>query len=572
LLRTVGLVRVQRLQRAVHAAVISKENTMSIRYSAGVLATATLSLLAAAAFAAPPAGSAPVVQTRYGEIRGYNDGTVKVFKGVPYGASTAGANRWLPAQPPAPWKGIRDATRPGAISPQLFGAPMPEETAMLQRGPMTEDMLTLNIYTPAVGRHAGSHPVMVWFHGGGFTGGGGSATSYNGHNLAAKDGIVFVTVTHRLNVFGFLYLADLFGPAYADSGNVGILDAVAALRWVRENIERFGGDPDNVTILGQSGGGAKVTTLMAMPAAKGLFRQAIAESGAAIRALPKAQAAANAKRLIDALGVSTAAQLLAVPQEKLEDTWNSLHLPSGPVVDGRTLYFNPFDPVAPEISRHVPLMVGTTETEAVFMPSTPVDPIDDATLRDDVKNFLHASDADTDQMIQTFRKAYPGKDNAYLFQLLSSQASFQEGSTTLAERKADQGGAPVYMYYFTYHLSVRDGKLHAPHTAEIPFALDSLASSGPIVGPVTPEKQALADQVSSAWVNFARTGDPNNPKIPTWPAFDTHQRAVMIIDEPWHAVNDPLHDTRLAILQFRAHNPTGGALGVPAPAPAAPAR
>ena len=181
------------------------------------------------------------------------------------------------------------------------------------------------------------------------------------------------------------------------------------------------------------------------------------KGGAAIRVQPKAQAAARAKRLIDALGVKTIAELQAVPQDKVEDTWNSLHLPTGPVVDGRTLFFDPFDPVAPEIARSVPLMVGTTETEAVFFPTTPVDPIDDATFRTDVKNFLHASDADTDRMIQVFRKAYPGKDNTYLFQLLASQASFQEGSTTLAERKAEQDGAPVYMYYFTHHLSVRDG-------------------------------------------------------------------------------------------------------------------
>jgi para-nitrobenzyl esterase len=545
---------------------------MNRSYSSAFLAAATAVALLAGSAMVAAAQPGPVVKTQSGEIRGYNDGTVKVFKGVPYGASTAGANRWLPAQPPAPWKGIRDATKPGPMSPQPLGAPMPEETAMLQTGPINEDMLTLNIYTPAIGRHAGAHPVMVWFHGGGFAAGSGNATSYNGHNLAAKDGIVFVTVTHRLNVFGFLYLADLFGPAYADSGNVGILDAVSALKWVRDNIAGFGGDPDNVTIFGQSGGGAKVTALMAIPAAKGLFKQVIAESGAAIRVQPKAQAAASAKRLIDALGVKTIAELQAVPQDKIEDTWNSLHLPTGPVVDGRTLFFHPFDPVAPEIARSVPLMVGTTETEAVFFPTTPVDPIDDATFRTDVKNFLHASDADTDKMIQVFRKAYPGKDNTYLFQLLASQASFQEGSTTLAERKADQNGAPVYMYYFTHHLSVRDGKLHAPHTAEIPFAMDSLASSEPIIGPVTPAKQALADQVSSAWVNFARTGNPNNPKIPNWPAFDTHQRAVMVIDDQWKVVNDPLHDTRLAVIDFRQRNATGGALGAFVPPAAAPGR
>ena len=546
---------------------------MHSRFATVLLAAASVSCFAATMTrAASPTGTAPVVTTQYGAIRGYNDGHVKVFKGVPYGASTAGTNRWLPAKPPKPWKGIRDATRYGAMSPQPFGTPMPEETAMLQRGPMSEDMLTLNIYTPSIARHTATHPVMVWFHGGGFAAGSGNATSYNGHNLAEKDGIVLVTVTHRLNVFGFLYLADRFGPAYADSGNVGILDAVAALRWVRDNIASFGGDANNVTILGQSGGGAKVTALMAIPAARGLFRHVIAESGAAIRVQSKAQAAASAQQLIDALGVRTIAELQAVPQDKLEDAWSALHLPTGPVVDGRTLFFNPFDPVAPEISRDVPLMLGTTETEAVFFATTPLDPIDDATLRSDVKNVLHASDADTDLMIQVFRKAYPGKDNTYLFQLLASQASFQEGSTTLAERKADQGGAPVYMYYFTHHLSVRDGKLHAPHTAEIPFALDSLASSEPIIGPVTPEKQALADQVSSAWVNFARTGNPNNPKIPVWPAFDTHNRAVMIIDDQWKAVNDPLHDTRLAVIAYRMRNP-GPPAGAPTPAPAAaPAR
>ncbi len=541
---------------------------MATRLAAILLLSSTLALLGATGAVAAPAG--PVAQTQSGAVRGYFDGPVKVFKGVPYGAPTGGANRWLPAKAPVPWKGTRSATSVGAMCPQNFGAPMAEETAMLQRGPMSEDCLYLNVWTPAVGPHSGRRPVMVWFHGGGFAGGSGNATSYDGRNLAQKDDVVFVSVTHRLNVFGFLYLADLFGPQYADSGNVGILDAVAALRWVRDNIANFGGDPENVTTFGQSGGGAKVTTLMAIPAARGLFKHVIAESGAAIRSQPREQAAQSAHRLLDALGVKTLAELQAVPQDKLEAAWTQLRLPTGPVVDGRTLLFNPFDPVAPEIARDVPLMVGTTQTEAVFFPTTPLDPIDDATFRGLTKSFLHASDADTDHLIEVFRHAYPDKDNTYLFQILASQASFQEGSTTLAERKADQGGAPVYMYYFTHPLTVHEGKLHAPHTAEIPFAMDSLAHAEPIIGPVTPEKQALADKVSSAWVNFARTGNPNNPKIPTWPAFDTHTRAVMIIDDQFQAVNDPLHDTRLAIAEFRSRNPAGpiGAPAAPAPAPA----
>jgi para-nitrobenzyl esterase len=502
------------------------------------------------------AQAAPVAQTSSGKIRGYNDGPVKVFKGVPYGAPTGGANRWLPAKPPVPWSGIRDATQPGGMSPQNFGAPMAEETAMIQKGPMTEDCLNLNVFTPAVGPKSGKRPVMVWFHGGGFAGGSGNATSYDGRNLAEKHGVVLVSVTHRLNVFGFLYLGDLFGADYADSGNVGVLDLVAALNWVKNNISNFGGDPDNVTIFGQSGGGAKVSALMAMPAAKGLFKQAIAESGALVRATPRDKAAESAKRLIDALGVKTISELRSVPQDKLIATMNELHFQSAPVVDGRVLPAHPFDPSAPAMSRDVPFMVGTVETEATFFPNTPLDPIDAAKFHDLVKNSTQAPDADVDHLISVFRHANPGKDDTYLYQLLLSQTTFQERSIEIAERKADQGGAPVYVYYFTKHTPVHGGKLRAPHTLEIPYAFDSLAKSEPIIGPVTAEQQALADKVSSAWVSFARTGNPNNPKIPNWAAFDTKTRNIMIIDDQFKAVSDPLRETRLAIIELRKNFPS----------------
>ncbi len=408
---------------------------------------------------------------------------------------------------------------------------------------------------------------MVWFHGGGFANGSANAAPYDGRNLAEKDDVVLVTVTHRLNVFGFLYLADLFGPDYADSGNVGVLDLVAALQWVKNNIANFGGNPANVTIFGQSGGGAKVTTLMAMPGAKGLFQHAIAQSGASIRGIPKARAADSAKRFVEALGVKTIAELQAVPQDKLVATMNQLKIPTAPVVDGRALPTDPFDPVAPALSRDVPFMAGTVETEAVFFPTTPLEPIDDAKFRELVKTATRADDADVDQLIAAFRQAYPGKDDTYLFQLLASQITFQEGSNTVAERKADQGGAPVYMYYYTHHTPVRDGKLRAPHTVEIPFVFDSLAKSSPIVGPVTPEEQSMADKVSSAWVSFARTGNPNNSKIPNWPAFNTQTRTVMVMDTRFTAVNDPLRATRLAVKALRVKTPS--TFGAPPPAPPA---
>jgi para-nitrobenzyl esterase len=200
-------------------------------------------------------------------------------------------------------------------------------------------------------------------------------------------------------------------------------------------------------------------------------------------------------------------------------------------------------------------MVGTTETEAVFFPTTPLEGVDEAKFHELVKNSTGASDADVDHLIGVFRHAYPGKDDTYLFQLLLSQTTFQERSIEIAERKAEQGGAPVYVYYFSKHATVHDGKLRAVHTLEIPYAFDSLAKSEPIIGPVTAAQQALADKVNSAWVSFARTGNPNNPKIPAWGAFDTKTRTIMVMDDEFKAVNDPLRETRLAIIEFRRKYP-----------------
>ncbi len=294
---------------------------------------------------------------------------------------------------------------------------------------------------------------------------------------------------------------------------------------------------------------------MAMPGAKALFKHAIAESGALARGTPKAQAAENAKRLIDALGVKTLAELQAVPQDKLVAAMGEVKFAAAPVVGVASLPADPFAPAASALSRDVPFMVGTTETEAVFFPTTPLDPIDDAKFRDLVKTSTKANDVDADHLIEVFRHAYPGKDNTYLAQLLLSQTTFQERSIEIAERKAEQGGAPVYVYYFTKHTPVREGKLRAPHTVEIPYVFDSLATSEPIIGPVTAEQQALADKVSAAWVSFARTGNPNNAKIPKWTAFDTRNRATMIIDDQFKPVNDPLRETRLAIIELRGKYP-----------------
>ncbi|MDP8984537.1 MAG: carboxylesterase family protein [Pseudomonadota bacterium] len=520
------------------------------------------------AMMAHAADAGPEAQTMSGRVRGYYDGPVKVFKGVPYGASTGGANRWLPPQPPVPWNGIKETKSAGPMCFQdSRGAPLAEEQAMSQTGPQSEDCLTVNISTPAVGPRSGKRPVIVWYHGGGFDAGSGNATSYDGRNLAQKHDVVLVTVTHRLNGFGFLYLADLFGPAYADSGNAGILDCVAALQWVRENIANFGGDPANVTIAGQSGGGAKVAALMSMPAAKGLFQRAIGQSGAMLHANSIETAAAGAKRLVDALGVKSLTELQALPPERLLAAIGQARLLTGPVVDGRVLPHQPFDADSLPLSRDVPFMAGTNETESTFFPMTPLDPIDDAKLFELTKQMSRVDDARASKLIEAFRHAYPGKDDTYLLQLISSQTSPTQLNIMIeAERKADQAGAPVYVYYFTKHTPVRGGKLRAVHTLEIPYLFDSLAHATPIIGPVTAEQQALADKVSTAWVSFARTGNPNNAKIPHWPAFDTRTRSIMVIDDQWHAVDDPLRETRTVIAELKISTPPA-TIGPPPPPP-----
>ena len=509
---------------------------------------------------------APIANTIYGRVRGAARGSVKVFLGVPYGADTSGANRWLPAKPPAKWPGVRDALAYGPAAPQgPFVTPMAEETAMLQTSPVSEDCLHLNIYTPAIGPKSGKRAVMVWFHGGGFSAGSGSASSYDGTNLAKKQDVVVVTVTHRLNHFGFLYLADLYGPAYAESGNVGMLDCVAALQWVHDNIANFGGDPARVMLFGQSGGGAKVSTLMGMPGAKGLFHRVAAESGAA-RAATAQQASASAKRLIDALGVKSLAELQALPWQKIEDVAgaNRGSGGNGPVVAGKALLAQVFDPVASPLSRDVPLISSTVETESASW-GAPVDPIDDTQLATLVKGATRLADGDAAALVAIYKANYPGKDNAYIGQLLLSQWTFTDGVTTQAEKKAAQaaaGGAPVYFFYFAHHTDVRGDRLHAPHTSEIPYVWDSLAASAPIVGKVTPAKQALADKCSAYWANFAKTGNPNGKGLTHWEPFNLQTRPTMVIatatDQPI-MVDDPMGPTRKAVAEYKQKVPAAPA-------------
>jgi para-nitrobenzyl esterase len=500
------------------------------------------------------AGAAPVVNTSYGKIRGVSEGSVKIFKGVPYGASTAGANRFMPPKEPAPWSEVRDAILFGNRAPQTDTTGfMEEEVVALDRTAMSEDCLRLNIWTAGLG-DGKKRPVMLWCHGGGFTGGSGGNIRYDGTSLAKKHDVVLVTVNHRLNAFGFLYLAKLGGEKYADSGNVGMLDIVAALNWVKNNIAAFGGDPDNVTIFGQSGGGSKVTTAMAMPQAAGRFHRVIAESGVSLKAITPEEGTEVATKIMTQLGLqpNQVDQLQQIPFQQILAAMGPMGPAGrfGPVLDGRNLVSGngPFDPVAPSLSAHVPIILGSTLTEITFLNSTPLDPIDDATLRTDIKRGLRVDDAETDKLIALYKRDFPQADNVRLFQLIATDNWLTANVALVAERKAAQGQAPAYVYHFEKPTPVHDGKLGVPHTLEVSYVFDNL--DGPtddIVTGTGKDRYPLADKMSRAWTNFARTGNPNVAGLPHWRPYSASDRAVMIFNDKCMLAVDPHAEARIAI-------------------------
>jgi para-nitrobenzyl esterase len=490
-----------------------------------------------------------VVTTTSGKLRGAMQDRVHAFKGISYGASTEGAGRFLPPAKPQPWTGVRDALAYGPAAPQIPSNLIPESMAQQPAtdGSGNEDCLHLNLWTPALG--SGKRPVMVWFHGGGFSAGSGNWNMYNGGNLAAKHDVVVLTVNHRLNVFGYLYLAELGGEQYAHASNVGMLDTIAALEWVRDNIAAFGGDPNNVTIFGQSGGGGKVSTLMAMPAAKGLFHRAIAMSGSVVKGVPRDRATKGAEAFMAKLGLkpNQVDELQRMPQTQLLGAMRGVPgLQLAPVTDGRTLPADPFDPVASPLSANVPFMISSTETEVTWNNSVNFDPLDDAALHSRIKQQLRIDDGAAAKLIGVYKKGRPQAGNLDLYFIMSTDASnFRTGTDTEAERKAEQAKAPVYKYYFQWYSPVREGKLRSYHTLDIPFAFQNVEIAQSMVG-TGPERQPLADKMSAAFAAFARSGNPNHKGIPKWEPFDTTKRATMIWNNESKVVNDPYHAERLA--------------------------
>lgn len=485
------------------------------------------------------------VATTAGRVQGIVlDDSTEAFWGVPYGASTGGANRFMPPQPAERWSGVRETIQVADRSPQPLTGPISEIHALHRANPMSEDCLHVNVFTPAADN--GARPVMVWLHGGGFWSGSGDWLLYDGNRLAAKEDVVVVTVTHRLNAFGFLYLPELGGSKYAEASNVGMRDIVLALDWVQDNIGNFGGDPGNVTIFGQSGGGGKVSFLTAMPEARGKYHRAIIMSGSTLEGTDADTATETTERFMVAAGARSVADLAAMPWEELSAEQERHGFRIGPVVDGTSLPAHPYSPDAPAMSAEIPLMIGTTEYEANFFPDTPLDPIDEDRLEDGIREAV-GGDADrAETLIAIYRAGRPEASHVDLYQIIVSDLRFGASAHAQAERKAAQGTASVYKYYFRWQSPVRGGRLKSYHCLDIPFAFNNVDVAASMTGAGN-NRYPLADQVSGAFAQFARTGDPNHAGLPNWRPFTTRERSTMIFDTRTRTVNNPFGTEREAV-------------------------
>lgn len=485
----------------------------------------------------------PVVAIQEGKLRGakLEEPDVYVFKGVPYGQSTAGAARFKAPRRAAKWQGVKDALKFGSICPQA-GDPGRRTVTPGELLEPSEDCLVLNVWTPGLADRR-ERPVMVWWHGRGFYAGAGSEPLYDGARLAKRGDVVVVTVNHRLNVFGYLYLGAVGGKEMAASGNAGVQDMQLALEWVRDNIAAFGGDPNNVTIFGESGGGVKVSTLLGVPQVKGLFRRGIIESGARTRGMPLATATKNTATVMAKLKVKTVAELQAVPMEKLlaaVTTIGRTEPDFGPVVDGQYLPADMFDPVAAPTSHGLPIIVGSNRDEfALYARENPLaGKMSESQLREDL---LTDFGPRTEQLITAYREARPQASPWDLMIAIRSNR-FHVGTARLAE--AASKTSPVYVYSFDFEPT----PLKAAHGSEIPFVFSN-ATASPTA---RPGAKAVEDAMSDAWIAFARTGNPNHPGMATWPTYDAKKRSTMVFAATSSVVDDPRPSERTV---WEGHEP-----------------
>lgn len=502
-----------------------------------------------------------IANTQHGKVRGFVDGGVLTFKGIPYGQDTSGENRWLPAKPPKPWTDPYPALIYGANCPQRLHDFTAIEQSFIQDwddGYMSEDMLKLNVWTPSL---TGKRAVMVYFHGGGFSFGSSyELPSHEGAQMARHHDVVQVSVNHRLNVLGFFDLSEIGGPAYGDSVNIGMTDLVASLRWVRENIANFGGDPDRVMIYGQSGGGSKVTTLMGMPSAAGLFHRASVQSGGGGNPPSGEQSREFAGQVMKELGLGPKdlATLQKMEWSKLNAAANAVaakmnpatqggglgggrgtpRVGSGPTVDGRIITVRSLFDAGPEVSKNVPMLIGSVSEEGNRMLSRPTEAEWQATL---ARTY---GEAKAIALIAAMKKAHPEKSIRTLSYGVGGLNN-RNNVTRMATMKQAQKAAPAFAYYFTWQSPILEDA-GAWHTAELAFCFDNTKRCEQGTGN-TPQAQALAKKMATAWANFARTGNPSQPGL-TWTPFDPARGRTMVFDNVCRMTDDPEGEVRKILL------------------------
>ncbi len=477
---------------------------------------------------------APLVKTTYGKLRGRTLDGIHQFKGIRYGADT-GPRRFLPPAPPQPWKGVQEALTFGTACPQ---GRINEATS--------EDCLFLNVWTP--GLDTARRPVMVYIHGGAYASGSGSNPLYDGSKLVRRGDVVVVTLNHRLNLFGYLSLGRLVGGDYADSGNAGMLDLVLALQWVRDNIAAFGGDPGRVMLFGQSGGGAKIATLMAMPAARGLFHRAVTMSGQQLTASGPLNAARRAETYLAALGLTPdrAAEVARLPVEKLvaalkttDPVIGSGGIYFGPVLDERSLTRHPFYPDAPALSADIPMMIGNTkdETRSLIGGGEP----DSFTLTWEQLPARLAKhmrvDITPEVVVAEYRRRYPAYSPSDVFFAATTAGRSWRGAVVAAELRAQQG-SPVFAYQLNWGSPKDGGKWGAPHTLDIPLVFGTLDAPDSITGTGV-DAAAVSQQMMDAFIAFARNGNPNHPGLPAWRPYRLEGRETMLFDIRPELASDP---------------------------------
>lgn len=481
------------------------------------------------------------IQTTAGTVSGITEEGVLAYRTIPY----ARAARFCPPGPPAPWSGVRDCSAFTGKAPQRGIAPptrpeLENFSGAADPSPETEDCLTVNVWTAGP---EGKRPVMVWFHGGAWSWGNANSPRTRGSRLAAKQDVVVVNVNQRLNIFGHLDLSAHGGHPH--SGNVGTLDMIAALEWIRDNIAAFGGDPDNVTVFGESGGGAKVSILLSMPRAKGLFHKAIIQSGAAVRLRTKDRSQALTECVLKHLGATSVhdasvADLLAAVEPATRALGPSPYplldrYGFGPVVDGDILPVQPFDPEATVFNAGIPVIIGDMRTETANYLAV-VDKVWDRTLTESemTERVRAVAGAHTGRICELYGRLYPGLNPSERLIAITTDSNFRVRSLILAQRRAALKQAPVWMYSFEWRTPAHDGRLMAPHAMDVPFGFDTLDLTNVTGG--SPDAQIVADTMSAAWAAFARDGRPSTLD---WPAYDAVTKATLLLDKECRIENDP---------------------------------